>query len=62
MTKSFDINNEIEAVIKEILDYKWLESEKEGHDIGIHRASREWIAKYYDAWFKSNLKRFMKEQ
>ncbi len=62
MTKCFDINHEIEAVIKEILDYKWIESEKEGRDIGISRASREWISKYYDSWFKNNVKRFMKDQ
>lgn len=35
-----------EAQIKEIQKYKWIESEKEGHDIGELRASLEWISKY----------------
>lgn len=33
-----------------ILEYKWLESEKRGHDIGLDRAWIEWEAKYYRIW------------
>jgi hypothetical protein len=34
----------------EILDYKWLESEKIGQDIGIDRAIREWLQKHHTLW------------
>ena len=34
----------------EILDYKWLESEKLGSDIGIDRAIREWLQKHHSLW------------
>ncbi|MBF0504634.1 MAG: hypothetical protein HQL14_05975 [Candidatus Omnitrophica bacterium] len=41
------INNAQLLKDKEILDeinrYKWLKSEKEGADIGLERACREWI-------------------
>jgi hypothetical protein len=58
--KHFDLNEEMRAVINEIMRYKWLESEKEGHDIGLSRAAREWIARYYDSWFQFNIKNFLK--
>ena len=31
----------------EILEYKWLESEKLAHDIGMDRAIREWLQKHH---------------
>jgi hypothetical protein len=34
----------------EILEYKWLESEKEHQDIGIDRAIREWLQKHHALW------------
>jgi len=34
------------AQIDEILRYKWIESEKQGRDIGEMRAATEWISKY----------------
>lgn len=34
----------------EILKYKWIESEKEGRDIGTQRAAEEWISKYGSLW------------
>jgi len=34
------------AQIDEILRYKWIESEKRGHDIGELRAACEWITKH----------------
>jgi hypothetical protein len=58
--KHFDLSEEMRAVINEIMRYKWLESEKEGRDIGLSRAAREWISKYYDTWFQYNAKNFMK--
>jgi hypothetical protein len=35
---------------KEILKYKWIQSEKEGRDIGMERAVREWLQKYHAEW------------
>jgi hypothetical protein len=34
----------------EILEYKWIESEKERQDIGIDRAIREWLRKHHALW------------
>ena len=56
----FDLRAEVHDVVHEILEYKWLESEKEGRDIGLHRASVEWITMYYDTWFKFNIRRYLK--
>jgi hypothetical protein len=36
--------------LKEILEYKWLQSEKLGFDIGMERAIREWLQKYHTLW------------
>jgi hypothetical protein len=35
---------------EEILRHKWLESEKEGHDIGFEHALLDWIIKHRSAW------------
>jgi hypothetical protein len=35
---------------EEIEKYKWIESEKAGHDIGLERATREWLQKYFPQW------------
>jgi len=34
----------------EIMKYKWIESEKEGHDIGAEQAAKEWVEKYGSIW------------
>ena len=36
----------------EILRYNWLESEKEGHDIGFERALLEWVIDHRAEWRK----------
>ena len=36
----------------EILRHKWLESEKEGHDIGFERALLEWVIDHRAEWRK----------
>lgn len=36
--------------IKEILKYKWIESEKANRDIGENEAAIEWIEKYSAAF------------
>ncbi len=35
---------------QEILKYRWIESEKEGHDIGSTKAAMEWVEKYGGIW------------
>ncbi len=35
---------------QEIESYKWIESEKRGHDIGWKRAVTEWQDRYYGEW------------
>ena len=37
---------------EEILKYKWLESEKAGHDIGFEKALLSWIRNYRKNWRK----------
>lgn len=40
--------------IQEILKYKWIESEKVGHDVGELYAAQDWIIKYskdFREWF-----------
>lgn len=37
---------------EEVLRYKWLESEKVGHDIGFERALLDWILKHRSTWRK----------
>lgn len=37
----------------EILKHKWLESEKQGADIGFERALLDWIRKHRANWRKS---------
>lgn len=59
--KGFDLKKQISEVIDEILEYKWLESEKQGSDIGLRRATNEWIDKHYEDWFRYNNHRFYKE-
>lgn len=35
---------------EEILRHKWIESEKQGKDIGFERALLDWIRKHRDSW------------
>ncbi|WP_231363840.1 DUF4032 domain-containing protein [Verrucomicrobium sp. 3C] len=35
---------------KEILKHKWLESEKQGHDIGFEKALLDWILHHRAGW------------
>ncbi len=41
-------------VLKEINRYKWIQSEKEGSDIGFERAAREWINSYSNSYLNSH--------
>lgn len=55
---SFDLKCQVDAVMDEIQVFKWLESEKCGHDIGFEKATRIWIESHYDDWFAHNAGRF----
>jgi hypothetical protein len=44
------LNEQTALLQKEILKYKWLESEKAGRDIGLERAYREWMDKHFGDW------------
>jgi len=35
---------------EEILKHKWIESEKEGRDIGFEKALLDWVRKHRSAW------------
>ncbi|MGB0335172.1 MAG: hypothetical protein ACPGGN_07450 [Opitutales bacterium] len=35
---------------EEILRHKWIESEKQGNDIGFERALLDWIRKHRENW------------
>jgi hypothetical protein len=39
-------------VMKEIERYKWIESEKAGHDIGFEKASTDWLNRYGGSWIR----------
>jgi hypothetical protein len=38
---------------EEVQKYRWIESEKAGHDIGLERALREWRRQHAHAWRSS---------
>ena len=38
---------------EEILRHKWIESEKQGRDIGFERALLDWIRKHRENWRNS---------
>lgn len=35
---------------EEILKHKWIESEKQGHDIGFEKALVDWVSRYRTQW------------
>lgn len=41
-----NFNDFLQLEIEAINRYKWLESEKAGHNIGFQRAAFEWVAKH----------------
>jgi hypothetical protein len=46
-----DLSEENATVImEEIYKHKWIESEKDGHDIGMVNAAKDWHAKYFQDW------------
>jgi len=45
---------------EEILRHKWIESEKQGKDIGFERALLDWIRKHRESWRSSRNKKLQK--
>lgn len=45
-----------ELALLEIRKYKWIESEKLGHEMGFATAAYEWISKYGDFWKQIQMK------
>lgn len=41
--------------IRQIQRFKWLESEKCGHDIGDYKAHMDWLRKHHNKWQESFL-------
>ena len=39
---------------REIMQHKWVESQKAGIDIGFESASKDWELKHSENWLKSN--------
>jgi len=48
-----NLYKEFQAEKEEILKYKWIESERAGHDIGFERALVEWITTHRAGWRRS---------
>lgn len=44
---------EFQAELQEVMRYKWLESEREGHDIGFEQALRQWSETRRAEWRKA---------
>jgi hypothetical protein len=53
LLKNSSLYREFQAEREEILKHKWIESEKEGRDIGFERALTDWIVKYRSKWRKT---------
>jgi hypothetical protein len=51
--KRSSLYQEFLAEREEILKHKWIESEKEGRDIGFERALLDWIRNHREDWRKS---------
>jgi hypothetical protein len=50
LVKNSTLYKEFLAERQEILRHKWIESEKEGYDIGFERAMLDWTIKHRSAW------------
>ena len=53
LLRNSSLYREFQAEREEILKHKWIESEKEGKDIGFERALTDWIIKHRSKWRKS---------
>jgi hypothetical protein len=44
--------------LEEIMKHKWIESEKAGSDIGMRKASIDWIQNFGEQWLAQHRKEF----
>jgi hypothetical protein len=56
LVKNSVLYKEFLAERDEILRHKWIESEKQGRDIGFEKALLDWIIKYRSAWRSARAK------
>jgi len=49
-------------VIEEINKHLWIESQKAGYNIGMERATDEWLRLYSDKWMKYNMPEKIKQK
>ena len=47
-----DAFSEFQAELQEVMNYKWIESEKAGQDIGFEKALKQWTEKVRPEWRK----------
>jgi hypothetical protein len=55
LLKSSTLYQEFLAEREEILRHKWIESEKNGKDIGFEQALTDWIIHHRSEWRKNRL-------
>lgn len=53
LLKNSSLYREFQAERDEILRHKWIESEKQGRDIGFERALLDWMLKHRTPWRQS---------
>jgi hypothetical protein len=49
---SSDAFSEFQAELQEVMHFKWVESEKAGHDIGFEKALKQWTEIVRPEWRK----------
>lgn len=54
--KGSSLYQEFLAEREEILRHKWIESEKQGQDIGFEKAFLDWILKHRSGWKDQRIK------
>lgn len=54
--KGSSLYQEFLAEREEILRHKWIESEKQGQDIGFEKAFLDWILKHRSGWKGQRIK------
>jgi hypothetical protein len=59
--KSSPLAEFIRSQQEEITKYKWIESEKNGHDIGWDRATQEWMEKHFPDWKRYRWRKAIEE-
>ncbi len=52
-TSTSDAFAEFQAELQQVMHFKWLESEKEGRDIGFEQALRKWSETRRPEWRKN---------